>query len=478
MINSQNIELYLINYILSKKNDFNLIFDKIEQNYFENEELGNMYEFLKNRNNNNLSFGIELYSIQNNVEELIEEIKYINVTDEEEFETEYLINIFMEKTKKRILDNSMKEISKKELSADEQKKLLEKTLEDLNNKDYISELSDSSSTIKKYKEYLDNVFNLNKENKNNGLIGISTGIKALNEKIKGLKNQDYIVIGARPSMGKTALVLGFLKEAIFANKNPILFSLEMQKEQIAGRLLPQINSELGMEHTMYAHDYPKQKEVISELLEYLESKNFYIEDFVEKNGANKSKITINDLIVKSKQINKDLKNKNPEFKIDLIIIDYLQLLSGESNRTNISTNDLMSEISKGIKNLGRSYQCPVIALSQLNRDLEKRQDKRPQMSDLRDSGAIEQDADIIMFVYRPGVYLDKEIREQLKKKPNDEQLLRELKILENQSVSEGEIIIGKQRNGPTGIINVEFNKKCSMYGDVNSFYDDLFQEEE
>lgn len=478
MINSQNIEYYIINSILQKKEDYNLIFDKIEESFFYDEQIASIYKHLKDKSNNNMSFGIELFAMQNNLENLLEEIKYINVTDEEEYSTEYLINFFMEKTKKQILENSVNEISKKDLSSDEQKRLLEKTLENLNDKDYVSEISNATSSINKYKEYLNNIFQLNRENRNSGLIGISTGINALNEKIKGLKNQDYIVIGARPSMGKTALVLGFLKEAFFANKNPVLFSLEMQKEQIVGRLLPQMNTELGMEHTMYAHDFSKQEEIISELLEFLETKNFYIEDFVEKNGANKSKITVNDLIIKSKQINKNLKSKEPNANIGLIIIDYLQLLSGESTRNNISTNDLMSEISKGIKNLGRAYQCPVIVLSQLNRDLEKRQDKRPQMSDLRDSGAIEQDADIIMFVYRPGVYLDKEIREQLKKKPNDEQLLRELKILENQTISEGEIIIGKQRNGPTGIINVEFNKKCSMYGDVNSFYGDLFTEEE
>lgn len=476
MINSQNIELYLIKFILSKKNDFNLIFDKIDENYFDNKELASIYKHLKDKFNSNQSFGIELFAIQHDLEILLEEIQYTDISNED-ITAEYLINFFMEKTKKQIL-NSIKSIDTQSSSVHEQQLILEKTLEELKNKDYVTQLSTSEVVIKTYRDYLHNVDTINKENKNNGLIGISTGIKALDNKIKGLKHQDYIVLGARPSMGKTALALGFIKEAIYSNKNPVLFSLEMQKEQIVGRLLPQFNTELNMNHTMYAHDLEKQSTLINELLDFLETKNFFIEDFIQKNGSTKSNITVNDLLIKAKEISKNLKQKDPNEKIGLIIIDYLQLLSPESSRKNISTNDLMSDISKGLKNLGRTYQCPIIALSQLNRDLEKRQDKRPQMSDLRDSGAIEQDADIIMFVYRPGVYLDKEIREQLKKKPNDEQLLRELKILENQSVSEGEIIIGKQRNGPIGIVEVEFNKKCSMYGDVNSFYEDIFNEQE
>src|SRR5574344_427748 len=136
-------------------------------------------------------------------------------------------------------------------------------------------------------------------------------------------------------------------------------------------------------------------------------------------------------------------------KIGIIIIDYLQLISPDS-RGSMSTNDIMSEISKGCKALGKIFSCPIVALSQLNRQLESRTDKRPQMSDLRDSGAIEQDADIIMFLYRPSVYLSKEIREQMKKRPNDDHLIRELEILEQQKIDDAEIIIGKQRNGEIG----------------------------
>jgi replicative DNA helicase len=471
MLTSNNIELYLINSILTKKEDYFLIFEKISPNYIFNDLNKKIFLYLKEKEQNNQSLEIEIFSVKFNIEDYILEIKELNNT----YSVKEIINFCIERNKNTIIDKNIKDLNKGFLSSEEKKILISNTLKELDNQEHISTISNSKSSIDKYKEYLNNIIEINKTSKD-GLIGISTGINSLNEKIKGLKNQDFIVVGARPSQGKTALTIRFFIEAIFANKNPVMFSLEMQKEQIISRMLTQINNELGMNNTMYGEDFDNNKVIIDELLSFLESKSFFIEDFIDPNGATKAKITINDLITKTKEIDKTLKLENPNEKIGLIIVDYLQLLSGDLIRNNMSTNDIMGEISKGVKNLGRMHQCPIVVLSQLNRDLEKRQDKRPQMSDLRDSGAIEQDADIIMFVYRSAVYLEKEIREQLKKKPNDPQLLRELQILENQIVTDAEIIIGKQRNGPIGIVNAEFFKKCSMFGDVNEFVDDVFKQ--
>lgn len=456
MLSSNSAQLYLFNSILTKKDDFNKILETLNESFFEKELDKKFFNHLKELYFLDLDFEIEIFGINNDCEEYIQKILEL----ENKYSSTYIIDYFLSKQKNSLFKNLQKELSSN-LTPEEKEYKLNETIEKLNEKIHREQLSDAKVSVDKYKEYLQDVIAQGNES---GLIGISTGINALDEKTKGVKKQDYIVVAARPSQGKTAFVLKIFKEALIKGENPVFFSLEMQKEQLISRLLTQLNTSLGMEETLYGKNYEEKKGDINEMLDYLQEKDFFIEDFIEENGSTKAKITINDLRSKMKQIKKSLGDKKP----GLIIVDYLQLLSPEFSRGK-STNDEMSEISKGLKNLGRAYQCPIIALSQLNRELEKRQDKRPQMSDLRDSGAIEQDADIIMFIYRSAVYLEKEIREQLKKRPEDQGLLRELNILQNQLVSSAEIIIGKQRNGPIGIVEAEFLKSASCFGDVNEF---------
>ena len=153
-----------------------------------------------------------------------------------------------------------------------------------------------------------------------------------------------------------------------------------------------------------------------------------------------------------------LKSLHPE--LSLVIIDYLQLMVGDSKERHIA----VAEISRGLKMLARELRIPIIALSQLNRGLEARPDKRPMMSDLRESGAIEQDADIIMFVYRDDVYKLREAKQKIKEaQENGKQA--DIKI-EEKEIEEAEIIIGKQRNGPTGIVKLQFNKKFTRFEDM------------
>lgn len=463
MLSTNNSTLYLFHHILTKKEKYNIFFEKLDESYFKKTLHKKLFLHLSEMFSLDLPFDIEIFSLENECERAIQSV--INL--ESNYTSEYVLDFFIEQHKLGILESAKNQLNS-EASLSEKEEFLKKALEDINNNKKSSPLSDSKASVKKYKEYINELKDRNTED---GIIGISTGIRALDTKTKGVKDQDFIVIGARPSQGKTAFVLRIFREALRENVNPVFFSLEMQKEQLISRLLTQLDTSLGMEETMYAKNFDENKENIDSLLEYLEKKTFFIEDFIDDEGT-KAKITVNDLRLKAKEIKKELNGE----KIGLFIIDYLQLLSPETIRKGMSTNDIMSDISKGVKNLGRMYKCPVIALSQLNRELEKRQDKRPQLSDLRDSGAIEQDADIIMFIYRPAVYLEKEYREQLKRKPEDPTLLRELSILENQTITDAEIIVGKQRNGPIGVVDASFYKKCSMFGDVDEFEGDLFSE--
>ncbi len=464
MLNSTNSFIYVFHHILTKKDKYNIFFDNLQESYFHNPLHQKFFSHLKELHSLDLDFSEEIFGISNDCEDFIASIK--NLVSE--YTSDYVFDFFIEQHKVYILNKTTQELHRKDISLVDKENKLKDALENLSLNKKKTELSTSKVSVDKYREYL---YDIKDKNTDGGLIGISTGISALDEKTKGVKEQDFIVIGARPSQGKTALVLKIFREALYKNINPVFFSLEMQKEQLISRLLTQLNTSLGMEETMYAKNFDENIENIEQLLKYLEEKTFFIEDFIDNEGT-KANITVGDLRAKAKDIKKQLKDE----KIGLFIIDYLQLLSPETIRKGMSTNDIMSDISKGVKNLGRMYKCPVIALSQLNRELEKRQDKRPQLSDLRDSGAIEQDADIIMFIYRPAVYLEKEYREQLKKRPDDANLLRELNILENQTITDAEIIVGKQRNGPIGIVNASFYKNCSMFGDVGEFEENLFED--
>lgn len=456
ILTKNNISYFIINYILLKKNNYKILLE-IQDDYIE-PKLTNIFKHVKSKDILGKDFEIELYGIEHNKAELVNNILKI----ENNYEARYLKDYLLTTQREKVL-NEISTLITKDVSIEEKKVLIEKSLKNIDGfKD--STLSDSNSCISRYKEYITEMSDLYKNK--DGLIGISTGVDRLDYKIRGVKNQDFVVVGARPSMGKTSFVLNMFLNAIRTNEVPVMFSLEMPKEQILGRGITQLNNALNMNQTMYGEGYEETKSSIDDILNYLSEKDFYIEDFKEDA---KAKITVNDLRVRAGEIENKLKAVNK--KIGIIIIDYLQLISPDS-RGSMSTNDIMSEISKGCKALGKIFSCPIVALSQLNRQLESRTDKRPQMSDLRDSGAIEQDADIIMFLYRPSVYLSKEIREQMKKRPNDDHLIRELEILEQQKIDDAEIIIGKQRNGEIGIVPAAFLKQSAMYGDREKFEDE------
>ena len=246
--------------------------------------------------------------------------------------------------------------------------------------------------------------------------GIPTGFLDLDYKMAGLQPSDLILIAARPSMGKTAFVLNIAQHVAFkANKAVAIFSLEMSKEQLVNRL------------------FSLEAQVDSQSLRTGNLKDEDWEKLIEGAGIiGKSKLIIDDTPgISISELRSKCRKYKLEHGLDLIIIDYLQLMTGRVGSRSESRQQEISEISRSLKGLARELNVPVIALSQLSRAVEQRPDHRPMLSDLRESGAIEQDADVVMFIYRDDYYN---------------------KDTEMKNVAE--IIIAKQRNGSIGTVNL------------------------
>lgn len=259
--------------------------------------------------------------------------------------------------------------------------------------------------------------------------GVTTGLIDLNKVTNGLQKSDLILLAARPSMGKTALALNIAVNAAAAKKNVALFSLEMSKTQLGNRLLStasRVNSQYLNTGNFSDNDMRNLLQALDELAPL----RLFIDDTA----------SISLLELRSKV--RRLKN---EHGLDLIVIDYLQLMQGGTARlTEQNRQQEISEISRSLKALARELDVPILALSQLSRSVEMRADKKPQLSDLRESGSLEQDADIVMFLYR------------------DEYYNRE--DTDNQNIAE--LIIAKNRNGPTTSIRLQFNKEIMHFADL------------
>jgi replicative DNA helicase len=250
------------------------------------------------------------------------------------------------------------------------------------------------------------------------ITGVPTGFTLFDHKTSGLQKSDLIILAARPGMGKTAFALNIARHAALQADVPaVVFSLEMSKEQLSMRML---SSEARLDSTRLRSGFISQDDwmKITEAAGNLSNAPIFIDD--------SPVLTAMEIRAKARRLKLD---KN----IGLIIIDYLQLMQG---RRSAERRDLeISEISRAMKALAKELNIPVVALSQLNRMLEQRSDKRPQLSDLRESGALEQDADVVAFIYRDEIYNKDE---------------------NNPNKGKAEIIISKQRNGPTGIVPLVF----------------------
>ena len=250
------------------------------------------------------------------------------------------------------------------------------------------------------------------------ITGVATGYDELDRITAGLQPAEMIILAARPSMGKTALAMNIVQHAAMIGKVPVaVFSLEMSVESLALRMLCSlgpIDSQRIRTGRLIDSDWPK----LTRATGMLSEAPIYIDDTPG--------LTVLEMRAKARRL-------KSEQDLGLIVVDYLQLMQGKSSSENRAQE--ISDISRSLKAMAKELNVPVLALSQLNRSLESRTDKRPQLADLRESGAIEQDADVIMFIYRDEVY------NRAEGNPN-----RGL----------AEIIVGKQRNGPTGVIKLSF----------------------
>ena len=286
-----------------------------------------------------------------------------------------------------------------------------------------------------------------------GIVGVPTGLTDLDEKLGGLHKSDLVILAGRPSMGKTALATNIAYHAAQTimsrqeKSSVAFFSLEMSSEQLSTRILSE-------QARIKSDDIRRGKVTEEEINRYIEtSRNIYnLPLFIDETPA----ITIATLSNRARRIKR-------LFGVSLIVVDYIQLMRANSSRSDNRVQEI-SEITQGLKALAKELGVPVLALSQLSRAVEQRDDKQPQLADLRESGSIEQDADVVMFVYREAYYLER-------KQPK----LGSIEHAEWQSKMNdvnglADIILGKQRHGPTGTVKVEFEGIYTKFKDLTKSY--------
>ena len=285
-----------------------------------------------------------------------------------------------------------------------------------------------------------------------GVVGVPTGLTDLDEKLGGLHKSDLVILAGRPGMGKTALATNIAYHAAQnlmtkQEKSSIaFFSLEMSSEQLSTRILSE-------QARIKSDDIRRGKVTESEINRYIEtSRNIYnLPLYIDETPA----ITISTLSNRARRIKR-------LFGLSLIVVDYIQLMRAPSSKNRIDNRvQEVSEITQGLKALAKELKVPVLALSQLSRAVESRDDKKPLLSDLRESGSIEQDADVVMFVYREAYYLE-----------NKQPKLGSIEHAEWQSKMNdvnglADIILGKQRHGPTGTVKVEFEGIYTKFKDLS-----------
>src|SRR6202790_4869637 len=291
------------------------------------------------------------------------------------------------------------------------------------------------------------------------LSGIATGLRELDSKMGGLQHSDLIIVAGRPGMGKTALATNIAYNVAKAHRAELqadgtkksvnagivgFFSCEMSAEQLATRILAEqtgVSSSLIRRGGLSHSEFDKIRDYTIEL------QNLPL--YVDETGG----LSISQLTARARRLKR-------QKGLDLIVVDYIQLLQGSGKRGNDNRVQEVTEITTSLKALAKELNVPIIALSQLSRQVESRDDKRPQLSDLRESGSIEQDADVVMFVYREEYYLaNKEPRAGT---PEYEKWQLDMSLVHGKA----EVIIGKQRHGPTGTVELQFEASLTRFGDL------------
>jgi len=282
-------------------------------------------------------------------------------------------------------------------------------------------------------DYFDRMEELSQ--RDDDLVGVPTGFIDIDRMLGGLQPSDLLIIAGRPGMGKTGFILSALKNAALTHKKHVaIFSLEMSNEQLVQRIIAQ---ETGIDSTRLRSGKlsPDEWLLFTQAIEVLTDTHIFLDDTPALTPL---------------QLRTKCRRLHLEYKLDLIVVDYLQLMGGDM-RTNNRVQEV-SDISRNMKILARELNVPVLAAAQLSRAVEQRSDKRPVLSDLRESGSLEQDADIVMFIYRPEVYEE-----------------------DSQFKNLAEIIIAKHRNGPTGDVQLVFRKNLAKFENAATRDIDLSQ---
>ncbi len=282
---------------------------------------------------------------------------------------------------------------------------------------------DINPILTKTLERIDHLFN-----SDDAITGVTTGFVDLDAKTSGMQPSDLVIVAARPSMGKTTFAMNLVENALLKTEKPVLvFSMEMPADSIVMRMLSslgRIDQTKVRTGKLEDDDWPR----LTSAVNMLKDKPLYIDDTPG--------LSPTDVRSRARRVARENKGQ-----LGMIMVDYLQLMRVPGSTEGRTAE--ISEISRSLKSLAKEMQCPVVALSQLNRSLEQRPNKRPVNSDLRESGAIEQDADVIMFIYRDEVYNE-----------------------DSQHKGVAEIIIGKQRNGPIGTVHLAFLGKYTKFEDL------------
>jgi replicative DNA helicase len=282
-------------------------------------------------------------------------------------------------------------------------------------------------------EYFDRMEELSQRDE--ALVGVPTGFIDIDRMLGGLQPSDLLIIAGRPGMGKTGFILSAVKNAALTHKKHVaIFSLEMSNEQLVQRIIAQ---ETGIDSTRLRSGKltPDEWLLFTQAIEVLTDTHIFLDDTPALTPL---------------QLRTKCRRLHLEYKLDLVVVDYLQLMGGDIRTTNRVQE--VSDISRNMKILARELNVPVLAAAQLSRAVEQRSDKRPVLSDLRESGSLEQDADIVMFIYRPEVY-------------EEDSQLKNL----------AEIIIAKHRNGPTGDVQLVFRKNLAKFENAATRDIDLSQ---
>ena len=457
-LKDNDIEIIVIAYLLKHPELLDTHFEHINPDLFSNIENLKIYRVLNDFHQSQKNITIEtiknyIPDIQSNtLKDLSSQIDQI-VFSKDIFKSylETLQELFIRRELFKITQNKNSESTTFNTSSNIKDIVLdlEKKLFDLSNfKKDNYEFKDFASVTKSSLKIVEKAFK--KKGKYSGIV---SGFEDLDNMLGGLQNSDLIILAGRPSMGKTALAtnIAFNAAKYFSNEeeeaSAVMFSLEMSAEQIGLRILAE-QAKIPSDKLRKGDLNEKDSLELSNAYQEIHKLNFFFDD--------SPNLTVSELRSK-------LRRYKNNYNIKLVLIDYLQLIKPEGSRDNRVSE--LSEITRNLKQLAKEFDLPVISLSQLSRQVENRDDKRPLLSDLRESGSIEQDADVVMFIYRESYYLQRneptrgpdETQDSYKKKHDS------WKDRNEEVFNKAELIVAKQRNGPTGKVDLYFDDKYTKF---------------